>query len=224
MIVYGYQLNQEYLLFRVFNLPLITLHSNLNFNPITNDNQNNDNNLTLQFASFINNRTNNQLTADLYMSSEYDIMFNQQHFKLVKHIILNSINTPLYISNTFKTSLLPQHIKISKDAQRLLTTVNAGGESELSEAFSFEVLRRMFKAKLLKTEMEIEYFSDHCKITDYSIRINKIRVGVSVTRAMAYCTRFTKEDAMKLLNKKLVGVNESTCAVLERDQWERQVM
>ena len=82
----------------------------------------------------------------------------------------------------------------------------------------------MFGAKLLKTEMEIKYWSSHCKITDYSIIVDNNKIGVSVTRAMKYKATFLKEDAIKLLTKKLVGINESTESVLQCDQWKRQIL
>ena len=208
-----------------YQLKLILLNSNLKYNAIkTNDNQNN-NNLPLQIASLVNQLSNEEmLTIEPYHNGKYCIIFNKQHFKLCKHMIMNNIDMPIFIKNEFQTTLLPQQLKLSKQAQRLLLMENAGGESELSEAWSFEILRRAFGAKLLKTEMEIKYWSDHCKITDYSITINNIKFGVSVTRAMKYKDIFTKEDALKLLTKKLIGINESTEAVLECDQWNRQFL
>lgn len=52
------------------------------------------------------------------------------------------------------------------DAKAICDSPNAGGGSENSEAMSFEVLRRCFNAKLVKTEMEIEYeWSTSKKVT-----------------------------------------------------------
>lgn len=235
IMVHFYKLkrNQTFYVFRIsklhfadYQLKLILLNSNLNYNAIkTNDNQNN-NNLPLQIASLVDQLSDEEmLTIEPYHNGKYSIIFNKQHFRLCKHMIMNNINEPIFIENEFQTTIShPQQLKLSKQAQRLLTTENAGGESELSEAWSFEILRRMFGAKLLKTEMEIKYWSAHCKITDYSITIDNKPYGVSVTRAMKYKDIFTREDALKLLTKKLIGVNESTDAVLQCDQWNRQFL
>lgn len=101
---------------------------------------------------------------------------------------------------------------------------NAGGQSELSEGFSFEILKRVFGAKLVKTEMAIRYWWNSWKKTDYSVRMNGLVIGVSVTRAMKYRGIFNRGDAEKLLRKKLFGINESTLGVLEQDEWQRQIL
>jgi len=135
-------------------------------------------------------------------------------------------NTPLWLENSFHTARTPNNILLSKDCVRLLTSANAGGASELSEAFSYEVLHLLFGARLEKTEMEIEYMWPHWKKTDYVVQLgtNHWKLGVSVTRAMKHGGVFTKRDGVTLLHKKLHGVVESTRGVVERDQWVRQVL
>jgi len=72
--------------------------------------------------------------------------------------------------------------------------------------------------------MAILYWSDHCKKTDYLMAIGAVKIGVSVTRAMKFRGIFTKKDAVKLLRKKFVGINESTRAVFGCDEWQRQIL
>ena len=67
-------------------------------------------------------------------------------------------------------------------------------------------MKNSFGARLLKTEMEIEYFPEQSKKTDYSVLINNKHIGVSVTRAMKFKGDFTEEDARVLLYKKLYGI------------------
>lgn len=205
--------------------PYDIFNSILNLNPMTNDNHYN---LNKQIISFMkDNIINNHLIINKSYDyiNDYDIIINNNIDNILcHHIISNKIDIALYISNRFNTKLLPNKIKISKGATKIMSEENAGGESELSECFSFEVLHKCLNAKLLKTEMEIKYWSKHCKITDYSVKIDDIKIGVSVTRAMKYNGLFNKHDAMKLLKKKLNGINESTNNVLTCDQWQRQIL
>lgn len=136
---------------------------------------------------------------------------------------------PCFVHNTFmahKKSLT--EFEWSDGSISILTEPNAGGDSELSEAASFEVLRRCLGSHLDMTEMEIEY--DWCisKKTDYSIRHNGKRMGVSVTRAMKYVKWFdpifTLRDALRLLSKKLYGVLCSTRDVITEHSWEQQIL
>eukprot|EP00296_Roombia_truncata_P007629 JP446074.1.p1 GENE.JP446074.1~~JP446074.1.p1 ORF type:complete len:383 (-),score=78.28 JP446074.1:272-1420(-) len=112
---------------------------------------------------------------------------------------------------------------LSASAQKLLFMENAGGNSEVSEALSFEVLRLSFGATLAQTEMELEYFPEGSKRTDYSCDIFGQRIGVSVTRAMKNLGVFTAGDAFELLYKKLYGVHASTHAICN-DTWHQQVL
>lgn len=56
------------------------------------------------------------------------------------------------------------------------------------------------------------------------MRMGRCKLGVSVTRAMKFRGIFTKKDAVKLLRKKFVGINESTRAVFGCDEWQRQIL
>jgi len=109
-------------------------------------------------------------------------------------------------------------------ANKMLHLPNAGGNSLWSEVISLEVLACMFNAKLLKTEMELQYWPLGCKITDYSVELFNQTIGVSVTRALKFAGTFGKEDARNLLEKKLYGVNVSSKCVLKEHAWTKQVM
>jgi len=116
-------------------------------------------------------------------------------------------------------------IKFNEQAQRILDEPNAGGNSEKSEAMSFEVMRLCFGAKLLKTEMGIQYmWGEWSKRTDYLAQIFGRKIGVSVTRAYKHHGEFAAADALTLLYKKLKGVNLSSKDVIEPDTWMKQVL
>jgi len=115
---------------------------------------------------------------------------------------------------------------ISQAGNLILNEPNAGGNSVFSEVLSFEILHRTFGAELLKTEMQIDYFPENSKKTDYSVMLNNKKIGVSVTRAFHFMgdENYTDLDARMLLRKKLNGVICSSDCVSESDSWEKQIL
>jgi len=124
-----------------------------------------------------------------------------------------------------KFSNFRQHFfKLTPGAKKIQADPNAGGSSVWSEVLSFEVLHRLFNCRLLKTELELVYFPYGSKITDYSVDIKGQNIGVSVTRAMEFKTKFSITVARELLEKKLTGVRVSTKAVLKHMRWKKQIL
>ncbi|XP_012942786.1 AAC-rich mRNA clone AAC4 protein [Aplysia californica] len=70
--------------------------------------------------------------------------------------------------------------------------------------------------------MEVSYFPHGGSITDYVCQMCHVTVGVSVTRAMKFYGEYTLDDALRLLNKKLKGVIQSTRNSLE--PWSKQIL
>lgn len=107
------------------------------------------------------------------------------------------------------------------EAKRSLTAINAGGQSDISEAYSISHLASLLPVKKVVLEMEVSYFTRY-KMVDYILCLDgkeatstglsgsqesTVRVGVSVTRAQTSPYKeFTAEDAVTLLNKKLTGL------------------
>jgi len=198
------------------------LINNINFNLSSNaTSSKNGNNIKNNINSLNSQQYEVNMTAN---NKQYDILMNDQYVNILSFIIRQNLNLPIYLKNRFITTLNPEQISMSNGAKQIMFEENAGGCSELSEGFSFEVLRKLFGAKLLKTEMAIKYWWPHWKKTDYSIKMNDAKIGVSVTRAMKYSGLFNKNDAIKLLTKKLRGINESSNGVLECDEWQRQIL
>lgn len=108
---------------------------------------------------------------------------------------------------------------------RMMATPNAGGSSGLSEAFAYEQLARCELAPLLKTETEIVYDTTG-KITDLMVSIDGYKIGVSVTRAVAYPfgQPYTLSSATTLLTRKLEDIQASTASVSAADRWEKQAL
>ncbi|HEY5926385.1 MAG TPA: hypothetical protein VIV11_32085 [Kofleriaceae bacterium] len=114
---------------------------------------------------------------------------------------------------------------LTEGGRRLAETPNAGGSSGLSEVFAFEQLARCELATLLKTETEIVY-DQAGKITDLEVTLDGHKIGVSVTRAVAYPfgSTYTMDAAAMLLTRKLGDIQLSTANVSAQDRWSKQVL
>jgi hypothetical protein len=114
---------------------------------------------------------------------------------------------------------------LTADGARMMATPNAGGSSGMSEAFAYEQLARCELAPLLKTETEIVYDITG-KITDLEVTIDGHKIGVSVTRAVAYPfgQPYTLSAATTLLMRKLEDIQASTMNVSAADRWEKQIL
>lgn len=150
----------------------------------------------------------------------------QQNIKNLKRTY-NLPETGLVI-NIFEALVVKEKISLNAGSQRMLSLPNAGGSSVWSEVLSCELITSLFNASLFKTEMEINYLPGS-KITDYSLhfktpeRVQTV-VGVSVTRAMKFRGDFSTSDAVRLLEKKLYGCQESTRNVFKEDSWNVQIL
>lgn len=115
--------------------------------------------------------------------------------------------------------------KLTPGGQTVATDPNAGGSSQFSETFAFEVLGRCELATLLKTEMQVHYTVTG-KMTDFEVEMDGTKIGVSVVRAMSYPLdgAYTTAQATTILNKKLQGILDSTANVAPEDKWQKQVL
>ena len=114
---------------------------------------------------------------------------------------------------------------LTAGGQRLAATPNAGGSSGLSEIFAYEQLERCERATLLKTETEITY-ATMGKITDMLVEIDGHKIGVSVTRAVAFPfgTPYSVAEARTLLMRKLEDIQASSANVAAADKWDKQIL
>ena len=114
---------------------------------------------------------------------------------------------------------------LTPGGQRMMATPNAGGSSGLSEAFAFEELARCEHADLLHTETEIAY-STTGKITDLEVSMMGHKIGVSVTRAVAFPfgNPYTVDAATTLIKRKLQDIQVSSADVSPADKWDKQIL
>jgi len=117
------------------------------------------------------------------------------------------------------------------DFKQILTTDNAGGSSELSEALSFMILKTMYPGVVLKwTENDINYeyiIGTPLSITDYVVEINGYTLAVSVARAFSFSGGFTSKNAEKLVRKKinnLINSNINAMMGSKRSLWDQQII
>jgi len=115
--------------------------------------------------------------------------------------------------------------QLSDGGQVILAEGNAGGSSLYSEIFAFELLARCELAPLLKTETAIDYDQPGA-ITDLLVAVDGEKIGVSVTRAVAFPfdDPYTAEQARELLERKLADILESTAHVAAADRWQKQIL
>ena len=115
--------------------------------------------------------------------------------------------------------------RLTDGGREIIADGNAGGSSIMSEVFAYEVLARCELATLLKTETEIVYDTPG-KITDFLVAIDGQKIGVSVTRAVAFPfdSAYTVEQAEALLTKKLGDIQVSTADVSAGDRWVKQIL
>ncbi|KAJ5071756.1 hypothetical protein M0811_09916 [Anaeramoeba ignava] len=151
--------------------------------------------------------------CEAFIHNGFLLFHPQNSSSLIRNFISDKkqFNNPSIHVNTFYALKTQSKTDLSDGALRMKNTPNAGGTSVISEYMSFEVLKLAFDAKLLSTETEIRYYPEG-KITDYVASINKVNIGVSVTRAMKFPIDrdFDENDAKRLLEKKLYGVICST--------------
>lgn len=114
---------------------------------------------------------------------------------------------------------------LTPGGRRLAETPNAGGSSGLSEVFAFEQLAHCEMGGLLKTETEIVYDTAG-KITDILVEVDGHKIGVSVTRAVAYPfgSTYSLTTASELITRKLQDIQASTANVSAQDRWEKQIL
>jgi hypothetical protein len=106
-----------------------------------------------------------------------------------------------------------------------LQVPNAGGNSQLSEAWSIHFFVTCRGATNVVFEKDVQYWIEY-KMIDFLCTIHNHRVGVSVTRAMGYPhhSRFTFKDAMVLVEKKLSGLILARRGVCDHHLFNRSVL
>ncbi len=116
--------------------------------------------------------------------------------------------------------------RLTEGAQEILRDGTAGGSSGLSEAFAYDILERCEGAMFVKSETEIIYEDPTGRLTDILIALEGMKVGVSVTRAVGFPRDdpYTVETARDLLERKLLGVLESSANVGPEDRWVKQIL
>ncbi len=114
--------------------------------------------------------------------------------------------------------------RLTDGAQRVLTEPNAGGSSQISEAFAYEILERCEGAStLVETESGVTYVSEMSKKTDFVAFIDE-NVGVSVTRAFVFSGGpYPLSEAQRVVGAKLDDIVVSTANAVA-PMWDKQIL
>lgn len=90
-------------------------------------------------------------------------------------------------------------------ASKSLNKRNAGGKSEISEAYSISHISEKLKPINCIYEKQIKYWCEH-KMIDYILEFKKYKLGVSVVRAFSKKEEFSHKQGTLLLRKKIEGI------------------
>jgi len=164
----------------------------------------------------------------------------------IKYIYQNSSNSPNFIFEltTYNTMIdeskyiVQEPIKLVIDyfnvdkvdkmcdiALNSLLVENAGGASDISEAWSIHHLSEKLNSTECFFEMEIDYIYSNFKKVDYIIKYDNQYVGVSVTRALCHHEmEFTINDAERIINSKINGLILSRRSVVNRLTFYKSIL
>ena len=93
---------------------------------------------------------------------------------------------PFFFRNAVDLAGEPATKQLSAGGQEVQCDGNLNDGSLYSEIFAYEMLYRCEGAELFATEGEVVYTDPDGKKTDLLVGIDKVQVGVSVTRAYHY--------------------------------------
>lgn len=147
-----------------------------------------------------------------------------------RELIMTMPEKTSHLENIFYDSInfSPIHV-FSDEAKNSLKIENAGGRSEISEAYSIEYFVRVFGARNILYETEVEYWLEYSMV-DFVCSIptmnGETKIGISVTRAMGYPGPdfFTYEQGLHLLRKKLFGLIVARNSVTKKHSFDRSIL
>lgn len=133
---------------------------------------------------------------------------------------------PRFVVNAIDFDVGFDYDQLTPGGQEVHDEGNLGGSSLFSEVISYDVLDRCEGAALLKTEGEIVYTDEMGTKTDLLIELEGLRIGVSVTRALAFPfdDPYSVEQAQVLLEDKLGDIPSSSANVAPEDAWTKQIL
>lgn len=159
--------------------------------------------------------------ASLFISENFNIKCHTSFFQ-AERLVHDRLSNGCIVMEFTQTRAF-KSMKLTKEADCIQYTPNAGGSSVESETLSFEILKKLYNARLRFTEEEVAYFPFGGSKTDYVVHLFDSVIGVSVTRAFKFTNEpYSFDDAFLLLNKKLKGIIQSTKNTMVR--WEKQIL
>lgn len=160
-----------------------------------------------------------------------------EHHQFLKHKVLFTRFIRNQLSNGKRSYcvvrdfyILPSRMKW--EGELSLAIQNAGGKSEISEAFSIDYFNRVHNTYFTIYEKQVQYWIDY-KMVDYITSLfdddfMEVRVGISVTRAMLppgkEGNEFTLEQGVELLDKKIRGLIIARNSVIRQQNFFHSVL
>lgn len=167
------------------------------------------------------NQISSQVTCPYAITSFYE-SYNQNKKELINFITSNT-TSELSFSVLIDEFQMEKDHELCNEAKRSLSIKNAGGSSELSEAYSIHYFNKMSNnIKNFILEMEARYDFYNSSICDFLINFGTHRVGVSVTRAYDYHSNI--DNAHGLLRKKLFGLIVARSGISENDGFDKCIL
>ena len=132
------------------------------------------------------------------------------------------------IKNTL--DIIATNVVLNSEIARLTLTIpNCGGFSNVSEAFSIELITSLFNATNFVTERQVQY-KYQCKKIDFLCTIDGNQVGVSVSRSAQYkelCDeqgKYTFLIAYRQIRKKLDGLLAARAGITPAHLYDKSIL
>ncbi len=130
---------------------------------------------------------------------------------------------------------ISESLELVPDAVRSFSVNNAGGTSQVSEAFSMTIISQLLAGYSLSFKLEMEIETSGIGLPDYVVfpsftdASNFPRFGVSVTRAVTRHTlylgrTYSKADAYTLFTKKLYGLINARSGTMGDSQFVKCIL
>lgn len=113
--------------------------------------------------------------------------------------------------------------QLNEFANNSLLIRNAGGKSEISEAYSIHHLSELLKCNTVIYETQITYWCKY-KLLDYIMLFKNHNIGVSVVRAFERNKIFDYDFGVQLLQRKINGIMIARRIVTEYQSFDDSIL
>ena len=156
--------------------------------------------LFIPFLYFVKDEKNEEIKK-LYSSNDETLFQNELSYYHFSHNYEIKTSNPI-VDFYFDNIIIE---KLENLALISLKVRNAGGKSEISEAYSINHISKIKNSNICFYERDIRYWCEF-KMLDYILVNENGKIGVSVVRAFSKRNEFTYEKGLLLLQRKISGL------------------